>query len=74
MKLHSVSCIELQPIGWRLQCAHVKGQQVVDIVIGRLVKQPQLRLAESMALETTTNEVSMDKVQWRPQLLQSHGK
>lgn len=74
MELHSVSCIELQPVGWRLQCAHVKGQQVVDIVIGRLVIQPHLRLPESMALETAANKVSVDKMQRRPQLLQSHGK
>ena len=74
MELHSVSCIELQPVGWRLQCAHVKGQQVVDIVIGRLVVQPKLRLPEPVALETTANEVSVDDMQWRPQLLQRHGK
>lgn len=74
MKLHSVSCVELQPVGWRLQRVHVEGQQVVHIVIGRLVIQPQVRLPESMALETTSNEVSMDDMQRRPQLLQSHSK
>jgi hypothetical protein len=74
MELHSVSCVELQPVGWRLQCAHVEGQQVVDVVVGRLVIQPQLRLPESMTLETTSNIVSMDDMQWRLQLLQSHSK
>ena len=69
-----MSCVELQPVGWRLQCAHVEGQQVFNIVVGRLVIQPQLRLPESMALETTANIVSMDDMQRRSQLLQSHGK
>ena len=69
-----MSCVEMQPVGWRLQCAHVKGQQVFNIVVGRLVIQPQLRLPESIALETTANIVSMDDMQRRSQLLQSHGK
>lgn len=69
-----MSCVEMQPVGWRLQCAYVKRQHVVDVVIGRLVIQPQLGLPEPMALETTANKVSMDDMQWRLQLLQSHSK
>ena len=70
VKPDSLPCWQLLKFCWRLQVAHVIGQQPLDIIVGGCVPLPQLCFPESVAFGPARTEVGMHHMKWGTRSLQ----